>query len=42
MLESQRIMCGEGFNATFAVTDIDRVSYDSEYAKNQLRGKTRK
>ena len=38
MLESQRIMRGEGFNVTFDVTDVDRVSYDSKYAQNQLQG----
>ena len=38
MLESQKIMRGEGFNPTFDVTDVDRVSYDSKYAQNQLQG----
>ena len=31
-------MRGEGFNPTFDVTDVDRVSYDSKYAQNQLQG----
>ena len=38
MLEAQRIMHGEGFNVTFAITDADGMSYDSGYVKNQIRG----
>ena len=37
MLEARRILRGEVFNVTFAVTSVYGVSCDSEYVKNQLR-----
>ena len=38
MFEEQRILCSEGFNITFSVTDVDGVYFDSKYVKNQLQG----